>query len=82
MFSALSREDAQQRAYRTLSDDELFEARLVRVVLRPEDLPGYKGNRVPCEQCGESVNFGREIHVAGRTLCRSCSGERYYQTLE
>ena len=41
-------------AYRELSDDELFEITEVRVRLRPEDLPGYKGARVACSECGES----------------------------
>ena len=28
---------------------------------------------------GEGVAFGREVTVEGRTLCRGCAGERYYE---
>jgi formylmethanofuran dehydrogenase subunit E len=31
-----------------------------------------------CAECGEGINFKREIVRDGRTLCRSCGGERYY----
>ncbi len=66
-------------AYRELPVEELFEASWVRVRVGPEDLPGYKGPRIACEACGEGVNFGREVERDGRTLCRSCAGERYYE---
>lgn len=69
----------QMKAYRELADEELFEAQWVRVKLRPEDLPGYKGPRVVCQECGEGINFRREVERDGRTLCRACAGERYYE---
>jgi formylmethanofuran dehydrogenase subunit E len=78
LFPALESSAAQQQAYRTLPDDQLFDVQAVRVTLRPEDLPGYKGPRVTCGQCGESINFRREVQSNGRTLCRSCAGECYY----
>jgi formylmethanofuran dehydrogenase subunit E len=78
LFPAFESNAAQQRAYRTLPDDELFDVQAVRVTLRPEDLPGYKGPRVICAECGESINFRREAVVNGRALCRSCAGQRYY----
>ena len=34
--------------------------------------------RVTCEQCGEDVNYQREIVRRGRTLCRACAGDAYY----
>ncbi|MDW8353381.1 MAG: FmdE family protein [Bryobacterales bacterium] len=68
----------QMRAYREMPDEELFSAQWVRVRLAPEDLPGYKAPRAVCAVCGESVNFRREVRVDGRTLCRACAGERYY----
>ena len=49
--------------------------------LKPEDLPGFKGPRVVCAECGEGINFKREVVVGGRTLCRACGGERYYQSV-
>jgi formylmethanofuran dehydrogenase subunit E len=81
MFPALEKEQGQQQAYRVLADDELFERQWVGVKILPEDLPGYKGSRVVCEECGEGINFKREVAVNGRTLCRSCAGQRYYHPL-
>jgi formylmethanofuran dehydrogenase subunit E len=81
MFPALEKEQGQQQAYRVLTDDQLFETQPVRVEVRPEDLPGFKGPRVVCEACGEGVNFKREVVSGGRTLCRACAGQRYYQPL-
>lgn len=71
----------QMRAYRELPDGELFDTEWVRVALGPADLPGTRAPRVVCEVCGETVNFGREVAWAGRTLCRACAGERYYEPL-
>ena len=42
-------------------------------------LPGFKAPRIVCAQCGEGVNFRREILRDGHTLCRACAGERYYR---
>jgi formylmethanofuran dehydrogenase subunit E len=81
MFPTLEKEQGQQQAYRVLPDEELFEKRWVSVDIRPEDLPGYKGPRVVCEECGEGINFKREITVDGRTVCRACAGQRYYLPL-
>ena len=69
----------QMRAYRELSDEELFDRQWVRVRIGPEDLPGYKAPRVVCAECGEGVNFKREVVRGGRVLCRGCAGERYYE---
>jgi formylmethanofuran dehydrogenase subunit E len=71
----------QMRAYREMPDEELFRIEWVRVTLGPEDLPGYKAPRAVCAECGEGINFRREVVREGRTLCRSCAGERYYQPL-
>jgi formylmethanofuran dehydrogenase subunit E len=78
LFPDLPREEAQQKAYAQLSDDELFSKEWVKVEIHPEDLPGFKGPRVLCAQCGEGINFKREVVRNGRTLCRACAGERYY----
>jgi formylmethanofuran dehydrogenase subunit E len=81
MFPELDKEHSQQQAYRVLPDEELFDRRWVRVHVPPEDLPGFKGPRVVCAQCGEGVNFQREVVINGRTLCRACAGDRYYDPL-
>ena len=78
MFPELGKDAGQQKAYAQLPDDVLFDKRWVKVEIQPEDLPGFQGPRVVCGQCGEGINFKRELVVAGRTLCRSCAGENYY----
>jgi len=81
MFPDLPKEEGQQKAYAQLSEDILFDKQWVKVEILPEDLPGYKGPRVVCAQCGEGINFKREVLVNGRTLCRACAGEWYYHPL-
>jgi formylmethanofuran dehydrogenase subunit E len=71
----------QMLAYREMPVQELFDVRWVRVELPPEEFPGYKGERVTCEHCGEGINFRREVRRDGRVLCRACAGERYYEPL-
>jgi formylmethanofuran dehydrogenase subunit E len=68
----------QMLAYREISDDDLFALQWVRVDLPPEELPGYKSERVVCEVCGEGINFRREVQREGKVLCRACAGEQYY----
>ena len=69
----------QMRAYREMPDEDLFESHWVKVTIGAEDLPGYKAPRVACDECGEGINFKREVSRDGRVLCRSCAGERYYE---
>lgn len=68
-------------AYRQMPEDDLFSHAWVRVTIGPEDLPGFKSPRVCCAECGEGINFSREVERDGRTLCRACAGESYYQPL-
>jgi len=79
MFPEMAKDAGQQKAYAALADDVLFETQWVKVEVKPEDLPGFKGPRVACAECGEGINFKREVVVDGRTLCRGCAGERYYE---
>jgi len=69
----------QMLAYREMSDDDLFSIQWVKVELPPEEFPGYKGERIVCEVCGEGINFRREVRRDGKVLCRACAGERYYE---
>ncbi|MBI2815531.1 MAG: TraR/DksA C4-type zinc finger protein [Acidobacteria bacterium] len=68
----------QMAAYRQLADAELFDEMWVEVNLPPEEFPGYRSEKVFCDQCGEGINFKREIVREGRRLCRACAGESYY----
>jgi formylmethanofuran dehydrogenase subunit E len=81
MFPDMPKDAGQQKAYAQLSDETLFDKKWVKVEVQPEDLPGFKGPRVVCAECGEGINFKREVLQDGRTLCRSCAGERYYAHL-
>jgi formylmethanofuran dehydrogenase subunit E len=78
MFPEMEKEAGQQKAYKALPDDVLFTRQWVKVEVPPEELPGFKGPRVVCDECGEGINFKREVLASGRTLCRSCAGDRYY----
>lgn len=82
MYPQIENRNLQQmRAYREMPDTELFSFEWVRVAIGPEDLPGFKGPRIQCAECGESISFHREVVRDGRTLCRACAGERYYEPL-
>jgi formylmethanofuran dehydrogenase subunit E len=80
MFPAFTdSSQAQLEAYKLMENDDLFNLEVVRVKLKPEDLPGRPHSRVTCAQCGEGVNDGRERRLDDRILCRSCAGEKYYE---
>jgi len=73
-----SKNQQQMLAYREMAEDELFTKQWVKVELPAEEFPGYKGERIVCAECGEGINFRREVLRDGRVLCRACAGERYY----
>jgi len=79
----------QMMAYRELTDEELFREQWVTVELPPREMPGYKGARVTCAECGEGVNFDRFVERTEadgeiRRLCLSCAdpGLRYWRAAE
>lgn len=71
----------QMLAYREMTDADLFTTEWVKVEVPAEDLPGFKGERIVCAQCGEGINFRREVRRDGRILCQGCAGNRYYEPL-
>ena len=82
MFPNLpSKKDQQMAAYRELPDEQLFRVELVNVPVDPAELPGFKGERLLCGQCGEGVNFGRFLEEDGKRLCLSCAHpeDRYWR---
>jgi formylmethanofuran dehydrogenase subunit E len=80
MHPELENKNQQQMlAYREMSDEDLFTMQWVKVELPPEEFPGYKGERIVCEICGEGINFRREVRREGKVLCRGCAGESYYE---
>src|ERR1039457_3857377 len=76
-----SKNQQQMLAYREMKDDDLFSTQWVKVELPAEEFPGYKGERIVCAECGEGINFRREVERDRRVLCRACAGERYYEQL-
>jgi formylmethanofuran dehydrogenase subunit E len=81
MFPDMTKDAGQQKAYAELSEEVLFDKKWVKVEVKAHDLPGYKGPRVVCAECGEGINFAREVLQDGRTLCRACAGDTYYTQL-
>ncbi|MDX2043361.1 MAG: FmdE family protein [Acidobacteriota bacterium] len=82
LFSHLpTKKEQQLEAYKTLPDESLFTWQRVRVNLPDSDKPGHPLTRVECDECGEGINDHRETLREGRTLCRACAGERYYQPI-
>ena len=71
----------QMLAYREMAEDDLFTQQWVKVELPAEESPGYKGERIVCAECGEGINFHREVERDGKVLCRGCAGEKYYETM-
>lgn len=81
--------EIQLRAYRIMSDEELFYWNFVKVSPKPEDLPGKPLRRVVCSHCGEYVQDGREVirqsedTTAGNVvLCLPCARGGYYVPID
>jgi len=76
-----SKKEQQMAAYRELPEKHLFLVKEVQVPVDPAELPGFKGERVLCDQCGEGVNFGRYTERGGKRLCLSCCHpeDRYWR---
>ena len=83
MFPQIENKNEQQmRAYREMPWGELFTAQWVAVDLPAQEFPGFKGARIVCDDCGEGINFRREVLKEGKTVCRACAGESYYRAIE
>ena len=84
LYPAIPDKNQQQmHAYREMPDEELFTEEWVSVAIAPREMPGYKAGRILCAECGEGINYDREIRQDGVVLCRGCAdkGARYYQVL-
>lgn len=69
---------AQIAAYRVMPEESLLRCEPVSIVPGWLDRPRV---RVPCEACGEGINYRCETVVNARLLCRPCAGEGYYRAL-
>jgi formylmethanofuran dehydrogenase subunit E len=88
LYPHIDGKNAQQMmAYRELSDEELFSTQSVSIPLHAREMPGYKSARIVCDECGEGINYDREVvresMDSPRTLCQGCAFPelRYYQPL-
>ena len=85
LYPHIEQKNQQQMiAYREMPDADLFDEQWVCVDLAPREFPGYKGERITCEACGEGISYDRHILRDGLTLCQGCAfpEARYYQPLE
>ena len=84
LYPEIEGKNAQQmHAYREMPDAELFSEQWVTVPLDAREMPGYKSARIACAECGEGINYDREIRRDDRILCQGCAdiSGRYYQPL-
>ena len=76
------RRKMEVEAYSKMELEDLFRIERVRVHLSELELPGPARKKVPCEICGELVRDGKEVVQDGKTLCRPCSGDCYFERIE
>jgi formylmethanofuran dehydrogenase subunit E len=78
------RNQQQMKAYREMPDAELFGEQWVAVDVTPNEMPGYKGERVACAACGEGINYDRFVERGGEKLCLACAHpeDRYYRPVK
>jgi formylmethanofuran dehydrogenase subunit E len=74
--------ERQLKAYKLMSDDELFRVLSVKVEVPASDLPGRPIRRIQCESCGDYVQDCREVERDGKLLCRACAHGAYYKILK
>lgn len=84
LYPAIADKNRQQmKAYREMDDAELFGEQWVEVAIGPREMPGYKGERVVCSDCGEGINYERFVEREGEVLCLACAHpeQRYYRAV-
>lgn len=64
--------------YQRMPDEELLAIQPIELLAPLPAWISQPGLRMICDQCGEEIINERHVIRAGRTLCRSCSGEAYY----
>ena len=75
---ARSQWHAYLEGYASLPATALLESEPVLLATQLKSIIGQAGLRVDCTRCGEEIMNGREIQIAGRSLCLHCAGEQYY----
>jgi molybdopterin-guanine dinucleotide biosynthesis protein B len=70
--------EAQKQAYRVMPEEALFRIQRVSFQVPEQEMPGYRGARTQCDECGEGINFHREVSIGGRTLCIPCARGSFF----
>ena len=68
----------QLEAYKRMPDSVLFRVQEVDVTLPEEDLPGPTRFKAVCSQCGQVVRDRREVIKDGRSFCKPCAHDVYF----
>jgi len=70
------------RAYSRMPLEEMFRVEKVQVTLSEFELPGPTLKKTVCTRCGQVIRDDKEANNGGETLCRPCSGERYFEVID
>jgi len=70
---------AQLESYQHLPDEKLFNVQPVTLNVSLKKIISEPGLRVICSACGEEITNEREVTRDGRSMCRACAGEAYYE---
>jgi len=76
-----SRWHAYLEAYQIMPDEELFNIQEITLMFLVKDVLSRPDWRVICERCGEEIINEREVERDGKTLCKVCAGESYYEVM-
>ena len=76
--SAHNKWEAQLLGYQSIPDNLLLSCQWVELTVPVRQIIGQAGKRAVCEICGEEIINQRQVVRAGKTVCKSCSGETYF----
>ena len=76
--SAHNKWEAQLLGYQSIPDNLLLSCQWVELTVPVRQIIGQAGKRAVCEICGEEIINQRQVIRAGKTVCKSCSGETYF----
>lgn len=73
---------AQLKGYQIMPETELFTFQEVKLEPALKLIISRPGLKAKCANCGEEIINERQVCSEGKVLCRTCAGERYYNSLE
>jgi formylmethanofuran dehydrogenase subunit E len=75
------KEELIERLISTPSE-ELFKIRKVKLNISEDDLPGKSAKTSKCSVCGEVVKDNKYIFRNGKSICKACAIESYYEFID